>query len=101
MGISARIRTARIASWVCLVVCVVILGRMIPLGLSGEAGKVKVYFALFLIAAIIGIIATLLYYYWKSKIQTYDLAANMEMKTLEQTGQQIREEEKTKPEIHD
>jgi uncharacterized membrane protein YedE/YeeE len=93
MGITTKLRTARIVSWVCLLAGLAILGRMIPLGLSGEAGKVKVYYVLFMLAVTTGVVATLKYYYLKSKIQTYDLGKDIEMKTLEKTGQHIKEEE--------
>lgn len=93
MGITTKLRVARIVSWACLLIALLIVIRMVPLGLAGEAGKVKFYFAFFILSVIAGVAATLLYYYLKSKIRTYDLSTDIEMKTLAQSGQRIREKD--------
>lgn len=66
-------RRARIISIACLIFVVFCMSRMIPYGLNGEAGKVKLYFFLIMIAIIVAIPNAIAYQYYRDMEENEDI----------------------------
>jgi TRAP-type C4-dicarboxylate transport system permease large subunit len=60
---------------------------MIPYGLAGEAGKVKLYFGLMIPAFILGFVSAIAYYYYRGKSKyTSSERLSTEVHALAQAG---------------
>jgi len=81
-----------IAGIACLIFAVSIMiciWRMIPYGLAGETGKIKLYFMLMTAAFIFSLASGLLYYYYRSKSEAENTGRiYTEVNTLSRVGRQ-------------
>jgi|GEM_PF-6026260 len=70
--------------------------RMVPAGLAGDVGKVKFYFAWVAAGCIIGIPATIAYYYVRAKAETYSPSDAIEIQTLSNLDRPLHDDPKEK-----
>lgn len=65
-------RAYGMACVVCAFVMVFCIVQMIPLGMAGEANKVKPYFAGMVVAFVIGLVTAIAHYYYRDKGDAWD-----------------------------
>lgn len=67
MSIAAKQNFSGVVCLVSAIFMMYCIWRMIPYGMAGEAGKVKLYFTLMIIAFIFSLASGLAYQYYRSK----------------------------------
>lgn len=96
MSSTTKQRVSGILSLLSAIAIVYCISRMIPYGLSGEVGKVKLWFSLLVVALVIGLPSGVTYYFFQRN-QTGD--RELERQRIEMHTLAVMDQKSTTPTV--
>ena len=87
---ATKYRVAQAILVVCVAASALSLSRMVPAGMSGEVHTVKLWFGVLVFFLIVGIMAAVAYYYYRSRRFDTKDQQQIAVETLAKLGEQNR-----------